>query len=84
MKRVALYLRVSSVDQHPETQLNDLRDMAGRAMEQSRKTIALFIDVDNVRVTAIPFILGILAPEWLPIKMRGLRDPDEAEAAATP
>ena len=39
-------------------------------MEQARKTTALFIDVDNVRVTAIPLILGILTPEWLPIKMR--------------
>ncbi len=27
-KRVALYLRVSTVDQHPETQLYDLRLMA--------------------------------------------------------
>ena len=28
MKRVALYLRVSTLDQHPETQLYDLRQMA--------------------------------------------------------
>ena len=28
MKRVAIYLRVSSLDQHPETQLYDLRQMA--------------------------------------------------------
>ena len=28
MKRAALYLRVSSLDQHPETQLYDLRQMA--------------------------------------------------------
>ena len=28
MKKVALYMRVSSVDQHPETQLHDLRAMA--------------------------------------------------------
>ena len=28
MKRAALYLRVSSVDQHPETQVHDLRQMA--------------------------------------------------------
>jgi DNA invertase Pin-like site-specific DNA recombinase len=28
MKRAALYMRVSSVDQHPETQLHDLRQMA--------------------------------------------------------
>ena len=30
MKTVALYLRVSTVDQHPETQLHDLRAMAGQ------------------------------------------------------
>ena len=28
MKRAALYMRVSSVDQHPKTQLHDLRQMA--------------------------------------------------------
>jgi len=28
MKRAALYLRVSTVDQHPETQLHDLRQLA--------------------------------------------------------
>ena len=28
MKRAALYLRVSTVDQHPETQLHDLREFA--------------------------------------------------------
>lgn len=30
MKRVALYLRVSTVDQHPETQLHDLRGLAAQ------------------------------------------------------
>ena len=30
MKRAALYLRVSTVDQHPETQLLDLRQLAGQ------------------------------------------------------
>ena len=30
MKRAALYMRVSSVDQHPETQLYDLRQMAAQ------------------------------------------------------
>ena len=30
MRRAALYLRVSSVDQHPETQLHDLRQMAAQ------------------------------------------------------
>ena len=30
MKRAALYLRVSSVDQHPETQFHDLRQLAAQ------------------------------------------------------
>jgi DNA invertase Pin-like site-specific DNA recombinase len=30
MKRTALYMRVSTLDQHPETQLYDLRQMAGQ------------------------------------------------------
>jgi DNA invertase Pin-like site-specific DNA recombinase len=30
MKRAALYLRVSTLDQHPETQLYDLRQLAQR------------------------------------------------------
>jgi DNA invertase Pin-like site-specific DNA recombinase len=30
MKRTALYMRVSTVDQHPETQLHDLRHMAAQ------------------------------------------------------
>jgi hypothetical protein len=30
MKRAAIYLRVSTVDQHPETQLLDLRQMAAQ------------------------------------------------------
>ena len=30
MKRAVLYMRVSTVDQHPETQLHDLRQMAGQ------------------------------------------------------
>ena len=30
MKRAALYLRVSTLDQHPETQLLDLRQMAAQ------------------------------------------------------
>ena len=30
MKRAALYLRVSTVDQHPETQLHDLRGLAAQ------------------------------------------------------
>src|SRR5271157_4464463 len=30
MKRAALYMRVSSLDQHPETQLHDLHQMASQ------------------------------------------------------
>jgi DNA invertase Pin-like site-specific DNA recombinase len=30
MKRAAIYLRVSTLDQHPETQLHDLEQMAGQ------------------------------------------------------
>src|ERR1039457_6435804 len=30
MKRAALYMRVSTVDQHPETQVHDLRQMAAQ------------------------------------------------------
>jgi DNA invertase Pin-like site-specific DNA recombinase len=30
MKRAALYMRVSSLDQHPETQMHDLRQMAAQ------------------------------------------------------
>jgi DNA invertase Pin-like site-specific DNA recombinase len=30
MKRAALYLRVSTIDQHPETQLHDLRTLAAQ------------------------------------------------------
>ena len=39
MKRAALYMRVSTVDQHPETQLLDLRQMtAQRASRSSSST----------------------------------------------
>ena len=34
------------------------------------RTTALFVDADNVRVTAIPVIVEILKLEWTPIKMR--------------
>ena len=30
MKRAALYMRVSTLDQHPESQLHDLRQMASQ------------------------------------------------------
>jgi DNA invertase Pin-like site-specific DNA recombinase len=41
MKRAALYLRVSSVDQHPETQLYDLRQMA---TQRGYEIVAEFTD----------------------------------------
>jgi DNA invertase Pin-like site-specific DNA recombinase len=38
MKRAVLYMRVSTIDQHPETQLNDLRQMAAqRGLEVVRE-----------------------------------------------
>jgi DNA invertase Pin-like site-specific DNA recombinase len=38
MKRAALYMRVSSLDQYPETQLYDLRQMASqRGFEIARE-----------------------------------------------
>src|ERR1700756_5133450 len=44
MKRAALYMRVSTVDQHPETQLHDLRQMAQQRgyqiVEEYRDTIS--------------------------------------------
>jgi DNA invertase Pin-like site-specific DNA recombinase len=41
MKRDALYLRVSTVDQHPETQLYDLRQMAA---QRGYEVVAEFTD----------------------------------------
>jgi DNA invertase Pin-like site-specific DNA recombinase len=41
MKRAALYLRVSTVDQHPETQLFDLRQLAA---QRSYEIVAEFTD----------------------------------------
>ena len=41
MKRAALYLRVSTVDQHPETQLLDLRQMA---VQRGYDVVAEFTD----------------------------------------
>ena len=41
MKRAALYLRVSSVNQHPETQLLDLRQMAS---QRGYEIVAEFTD----------------------------------------
>lgn len=34
MKRAAIYLRVSSLDQHPETQLCDLQQMAAARKDE--------------------------------------------------
>ncbi len=45
MKRTALYLRVSSVDQHPEMQLYDLRQMADRRyISTAMRSATLSID----------------------------------------
>jgi DNA invertase Pin-like site-specific DNA recombinase len=41
MKRVALYSRVSTADQHPETQLHDLRQMA---RQRGLKIVAEYTD----------------------------------------
>ena len=41
MKRAALYMRVSTVDQHPETQLHDLRQMA---VQRGYEIVAEFTD----------------------------------------
>ena len=41
MKRAALYMRVSTVDQHPETQLHDLRQMAA---QRGYEVVAEFTD----------------------------------------
>jgi DNA invertase Pin-like site-specific DNA recombinase len=41
MKPVALYLRVSTLDQHPETQLHDLRQMANQRAIRSSKSIRI-------------------------------------------
>ncbi|MGA2834718.1 MAG: recombinase family protein [Terracidiphilus sp.] len=41
MKRAVLYMRVSTVDQHPETQLNDLRQMAS---QRGYEVVAEFTD----------------------------------------
>ena len=38
MKRAALYLRVSTIDQHPETQLYDLRQLASSAATRSSRS----------------------------------------------
>jgi DNA invertase Pin-like site-specific DNA recombinase len=41
MKRAAVYLRVSSIDQHPETQVHDLRQMAS---QRGYQIVAEFTD----------------------------------------
>ncbi|MBV8116301.1 MAG: recombinase family protein [Silvibacterium sp.] len=41
MKRAALYMRVSTVDQHPETQFHDLRQMAA---QRGYEIVAQFTD----------------------------------------
>ncbi len=41
MKRAALYVRVSTVDQHPETQLHDLRQLAA---QRGLQIVAEYVD----------------------------------------
>src|SRR4051812_48055290 len=41
MKRAALYLRVSTLDQHPETQLHDLRSLAA---QRGYEIVAEYVD----------------------------------------
>ena len=41
MKRAVLYMRVSTIDQHPETQLYDLRQMAA---QRGYEVVAEFTD----------------------------------------
>ena len=64
MKRTALYMRVSTLDQHPETQLYDLRQMASQRglqiVEQYTDTISgakakrLGLDAMSRKATRIP------------------------------
>ena len=41
MKTAALYMRVSTVDQHPETQLHDLRALAQQRGFRSLRSIPI-------------------------------------------
>ena len=49
MKRAALYLRVSTVDQHPETQLHDLRQLAQQRGLEIVATYTDYISSTKVR-----------------------------------
>lgn len=49
MKRAALYLRVSTLDQHPETQLYDLRTLA---QQRSFQIVAEYTDRISARKRA--------------------------------
>ena len=52
MKRAALYLRVSTLDQHPETQLYDLRQMAQQRGYQIVEEYTDRISPNNVNTPA--------------------------------
>ncbi len=52
MKLAALYLRVSAVDQHPETQLLDLRKMAAQSTDQSPESKAKRLGLDQMMADA--------------------------------
>jgi DNA invertase Pin-like site-specific DNA recombinase len=63
VKRVALYMRVSSLDQHPETQLHDLRQMAAQRGYQivHEQSFRERIDTDGPLGRAFVVIIGAIA-----------------------
>ena len=56
MKRAALYLRVSTVDQHPETQVYDLRQMAA---QRGYEIVQEYVDRISGAKARIVFGLGV-------------------------
>ncbi len=58
MKRVALYTRVSTVDQHPETQLYDLRQAA---QQRDYQIVAEFSDTISGAKSKRPGLDQLLA-----------------------
>ncbi len=59
MKRAVLYLRVSTVDQHPETQLHDLRQLAAqRGLETIREYTDHGVSGTRVRRPALDELMA--------------------------
>lgn len=58
MKRAALYLRVSTLDQHPETQLHDLR---GLAVQRGYEIVATYEDRISGAKAKRPGLDGMMA-----------------------